>query len=167
MYKLLLIVLVAFFPIIGKAQKTQPEIFLTCGFYDRSNSRPYIFLFSPKNKIDLFGQTDDSGDKISTRYRVALKESNSSEYVFIGTDSEAAYYADIGRKKYYGDTIKINRKSLDISLRSNEPDPNSHFYNLRFSYVCDVLDPEIAKKYVKQVLNDRAENIKNTKPNRI
>jgi hypothetical protein len=167
MYKILLLALIAFFPLIAKAQKTQPEIFLTCGFYDRSNSLPYIFLYSPKNKIDLFGQPEGSGDKIGTRYSVTLKESNSNEYIFLGTDNEAAYYADIGRTKYYGDTIKINRKSLDISRRSNEPDRNSHFYNINFSYMCDVLDSEVTKKYIKQVLDERAEKAKNTKPNRI
>ncbi len=167
MLKLSCSIFFAMFSMAVYAQKNQPEIFLTCGFYDRSNSSPYIFLFSPKNKIDLFGQPSGSTNKIDSRYWVSLKETTNNEYVFIGNDSEAAYYADIGRKKYYGDTIKINRKSLDITRRSNEPDPNSHFYNMNFSYKCDILDPETSKIFVKQILEERSEKAKNVKPNKI
>jgi hypothetical protein len=152
---------------VVQAQKNQPEIFLTCGFYDRSNSSPFIFLFSPKNKIDFFGQPSKSTNKIDSRYWVSLKETTNNEYVFIGNDSEAAHYADLGRKKYYGDTIKINRKSLDITRRSNEPDPNSHFYNMNFSYKCDILKPETSNIFINQILEERFEKAKNVKPNKI
>jgi hypothetical protein len=169
MNKLILLIASTIFSLAANAQKGQPEVFLTCGFSDRSNSSPYIFLYSPKNKVNIFGQVSQSTGKLDDRYVLRLDQATSTEYVFFASDFEKFFMARQTNGNYQGETVTVDRANLQLTLRGNEKDQKSPFYDygMTMYWRCDILDAVEAKKYIKQMLDDRAERAKNAKPNKI
>lgn len=122
MRKLILLIASTIFSLAANAQKVQPEIFLTCGFSDRSNSSPYIFLYSPKNKVNIFGQVSQTTGKLDDRYALRLDQTTSSDYVFFASEFQSAYMARQTNRNYQGETFTVDRANLRVAQRSNETD---------------------------------------------
>lgn len=167
MDKLILLIALSIFSLAANAQKVQPEIALTCGFSDRSNKSPYIFLYSPKNKVNIFGQVRQSTGKLDDRYSLRLDQVTSSEYVFFASDFEKEYMARLTNGKNPGEKVTVDRATLQVIFRSNETDQASPFYRMVFYYQCELLDAGATNIYIKQILDDRAERARNAKPNKI